>query len=81
MRYAFKSWNQETYFGWTQNIAVADAVLARLNQGKSDVNQYGLQALGDGEDVADASGQRLQDRNDHLCDDDTNVDDLMTRPD
>ena len=76
MWYQFTAWNQEIHYGWTQDAAVAYAVLATLNRGKSDVNQYGMQALGDGEDVADSSGHLLQSRNDHLCDDDTTMDDV-----
>lgn len=77
MWYAFTAWNEEAHYGWTQNPAVAEAVLGTLNAGKSDVHQYGMTELGEGEDVTDGCGTRLQDRENHICTDETTLDEVL----
>lgn len=77
MWYAFKSWNQETQYGWTQNLAVAQAVEASLNRNRPEEQHYGLVPLGDDYSIEYQEGRKLVDYQGLLCDDDTTVEDIQ----
>lgn len=79
MWYRFTAWNSERLHGWTQDPAIAQAVVDRLNV-RREVNLYGAEELGedcthDGDDTVALHDKAL------VCNDDTTLADFAAEDD
>lgn len=70
MWYRFEASNQETQYGWTADPAVAEAVVAELNE-RADPNSgpfYTWEALSESNDEDGGTGRPLRLHSGLLCD-------------
>lgn len=80
--YAFRAYNSETRYGWSETPGLVELACDWLNRGR-ETNLYAAEYLGDGEDETgrpDGQGVKLADRSDLILTQDSTADDFAEEP-